>query len=134
MARTKGTIKGINADNRTGTLVDNKTGDVYTYDQPFLKELGLELGSEVFYDTVDLSGRFVAVTLDNVAKGTVSAINDSETGVITEFFTGREIRFKQPYIKEAGIVVGSAVKYEKINTGIDGEIAVLLTLTKKNER
>lgn len=134
MARTKGTIRTSNGDNRTGTLADTKTGEVYTYDQPFLKELGVEIGSEVFYDTVDLSGRLIAVTLDNVAKGTIASIVDSESGTITEFFTGKEIKFKQPYIKEAGFTVGSQVKYEKINTGSDGELAVLLTLTKKNDK
>ena len=132
MARTKGTIRTSNGDNRTGTLADTKTGEVFTYDQPFLKELGLDIGAEVFYDTVDLSGRLVAVTLDNVAKGTVTSIQDPETGTLTEYSTGREIKFKQPYLKEAGIAVGSPVKYEKINTGI-GELAVLLTLTKKND-
>lgn len=131
MARTKGTIRTSNGDNRTGTLADTKTGEVFTYDQPFLKELGLDIGSEVFYDTVDLSGRLIAVTLDNVAKGTVTSIIDSETGTLTELASGKEIRFKQPYIKEAGIIVGSPVKYEKITTA-DGELAVLLTLTKKN--
>jgi hypothetical protein len=132
MARTKGTIRGVNADNRTGTLMDSKTGDIFTYEQPFLKELGLDVGTEVFYDTVDLGGKSVAISLDNVAKGTVSSILDAETGTLKELATGRELRFRQPYLREAGITIGSYVKFEKINTGTDGETAVLLTVTKKN--
>jgi hypothetical protein len=132
MARTKGTIKSNNGDNRTGTLVDSKTGDTYTYDQPFFKELGLNTGTEVFYDTVDLGGKFVAVTLDNVAKGEITSIMDAETGIVKELATGKEIKFRQPYVREAGITIGSLVKFEKINSSTDGETAVLLALTKKN--
>ena len=130
MARTKGVIQGSNGDNRTGTLADSKTGDVYVFDQPYLRELGLDRGVEVFYETVDVGGRLVAISLDNVAKGTIASITDSESGTVKELSTGKEITFKQPYIKEAGIAVGSFVKFEKIANS-EGETAVLLTLTKK---
>jgi hypothetical protein len=132
MARTKGVIKGSNGDNRTGTLIDSRTGDVYVFDQPFLRELGLIDGTEVFYDTVDISGKFIAVSLDNVAKGQITSIMDSETGIVKELATGKEMKFRQPYVREAGMTVGSLVKFEKINTPTDGETAVLLALTKKN--
>lgn len=131
MARTKGTIKSTNGDNRTGMLTDTKTGETYTFDQPFLKELGLMAGNEVFYDTVDLGGKFIAVSLDNVAKGSITSIIDSETGTVKELTTGKEFRFKQPYVREAGMSVGSLVKFETI-TSPEGETAVLLAMTKKN--
>ncbi|MEO6884295.1 MAG: hypothetical protein ABI199_09760 [Bacteroidia bacterium] len=50
----KGKILTVNTDNQTGTLSDNASGNEIPFDQSYLKESGISVGSIVKYETVDI--------------------------------------------------------------------------------
>jgi hypothetical protein len=73
------------------------------------------VGTKVNYSLIkDGNNKDIAIGLEAVERGVVvSAAGD--TGVIRERATGINIDFASPRIKECNIVVGSVVKYEKVD-------------------
>jgi hypothetical protein len=124
---SKGTIKMIR-DNESGMIADSGGLEI-PFNQPFLKELGLEVGIKVKYESVLIDGKPGGTSVLPLAKGKIITIKEGGDGSIMDKATGREINFKQPFIDQLDIVVDSKVNFEKITLPDGTVMAVALSLS-----
>ncbi len=113
----------------TGTLEDLQTRTVYNFEQSLFAELGLAEGVKVIYNLIkDSNGVDLAIGLESLERGVVQSVS-GEGGTLRERATGGTIDFAHSRTKEANIVVGSVVKFEKIDYG-GREVAASITLIR----
>ncbi|MCX6312546.1 MAG: hypothetical protein NT084_13035 [Bacteroidetes bacterium] len=117
----KGKIKTIKNDPGTASnnqiiMTDNKTGLDIAFTIPVdAAAMNLNVGDEVRYDTVPGTTNQIAY-VERICSGTVAAVGaDNGSGVISEKLTGKQINFYQPFLKELGIKIGTAVKYNLVS-------------------
>jgi len=122
----KGKIRVIN-DGSGGIVVDKK-GDEYQFNQPNHRELCLNSDDAVKFDLITLKegSAPVAVNVERLTAGTITALDASGFGRIEENKTLKPVNFFQPFPAESGIKVGDVVRYSLICTA-KGELAVNLT-------
>lgn len=100
----------------TGTIEDLQTRTIYNFEQSLFDELGLATGVKVTYSLIkDSNGNDLAIGLEALERGEVLSVN-GDGGTLKEKATGNTIEFAHSRTKEANIVVGSIVKFEKIGT------------------
>lgn len=59
----RGTVTEINYDTNSGTIVETESGIKYTFNQPFLKDMGINVNDVVKYTIVNDKGVNVATCL-----------------------------------------------------------------------
>jgi hypothetical protein len=80
-------------------------------------------------ESVLVDGVAVIVGARRIVRGTVLATANNNSGTISENKSNKTINFRQPYLKELGILAGSEVRYDLIPDLVaGGEIAVNVEL------
>ena len=122
----KGKIKVIK--DGTGGIVTDRNGNDLEFIQHNHKELCLNVGDEVKFDTitVKLGTAPIAANVERITAGTIVNVDGLGMGIIEERRTMKRINFHQPFAAEAGIRAGEVVKYNLICTD-KGELAVNLS-------
>ncbi len=151
MAALNAKIKGIKADTggsaATGgdgavasaptaivTIVDDKSGAEYEFEQPNYKGLLLNVGDAVKYETIDIPGaKPVVVYARRIQSGFLASLDLGNIGTITEKRSKKMISFFQVNQKELGFVVGEKVRYDLISDLNGGELAVNVRLADDEE-
>lgn len=119
----KGKIK-TSTDNEHG-IITLESGKDLNYVQPYSKELGLRVGMTVRLDvitdpkTLEKTG----VNVQLYKKGIITG-KDNDTGMIADVNFG-DIPAYAPYMKEQGIISGTEVRYEILQSDT-GPVAVYL--------
>jgi hypothetical protein len=109
----------------TGTTATATAPDEM-FEQTGYKALCFNIGDVVNVETINIPGTAtpVIVSARRIQRGTVLTITDSTTGTIEENKTKKVINFKQPFVKEIGIIPGSEVKYDLVLNSAGTEVAV----------
>lgn len=124
MGKVKGKIK-VQGD-KGMLIVKGETGET-EYEQPYSVELGIVTGASVTAELIVVDGKNKAVSVNSIDKGQVTEISaDGISGTILEKESGAKYKFKQPNLKELGIVLNDIVKYTLVNTTSDGIMALCL--------
>lgn len=115
LAADKGKVKDI-GDGGDGLVEVSGTGEVLPFVQPFVRQMGITVGSVVRFETVMPGGqsRAVAVVLRlqgaQYPKGIVVS-RASDRGVVADARTGRQYSFTQPFSTELGLAAGDGVTF-----------------------
>lgn len=123
-----GKVKGkITTTGDKGTLIVKGETSETPYEQVYSLELGIVVGASVSFELITFDGKPKAVCVTPIDKGEVTEIfSDGESGTIFEKESGTKYTFKQPNLKELGIVLKDTVKYTLVNTK-EGIMATCLT-------
>ena len=123
-----GKIRGkvITAGDKGMLIVKGETAQT-EYEQVFANELGIAEGISVTLEIITVDGKNKAVCVNPIDKGEIAEIfEDGNSGSIIEKESGLKYTFKQPNLKELGIVLRDTVKYTLVNTK-EGIMATCLT-------
>lgn len=97
MGKIKGKIS-MGGDKGRITYKKGKEDVIIEYQQPYSKELGLELNSQVVFDIISVQDRNVAVSVNNVNIGVVKDIA-VDTGTLQDIASNVIYPFSQPFLK-----------------------------------
>lgn len=124
MGKIKGKIK--TSGDKGILIIKGETAET-PYEQVYSIELGIVTGASVTFDIIVVDGINKAVCVNPIDKGEVTEIfADGISGTIFEKESSTKYTFKQPNLKELGIVLKDIVKYTLVNTK-DGIMATCLT-------
>lgn len=114
---------------RTGGGTTTAAAPDLMFEQAGHKALCFNVGDIINIESIVVGGATVITGARRIVRGTVLATANNNSGTIEENKSNKVINFRQPYLKELGIMAGSEVRYDLIPDLVaGGEIAVNVEL------
>jgi hypothetical protein len=122
------TVGDVNPPRNSGGTTTAPAPDIM-FEQVGHKALCFNVDDIINTESIVIGGATIITGARRIVRGTVLATANNNSGTIEENKSNKVINFRQPYLKELGITVGSEVRYDLVPNLISGgEIAVNVEL------